>query len=209
MRTRYALAAALALLAAGPSLAQNEIALDLDMSSLLSPSLSWSTTPAADSCTASGDWTGDKAVTGTEGIPPIRTSSIWALVCDWGGDTQAVITWTRPSENTDGSVYTNPELSRIIYSNQNNLDEFECLDPEASADAVPGLFFEDVPDPEASLTIENLMPATWRFGAFAVNDAGLCSTMSNQAEKQTTSTSQSSAQISVTVPNAPAGGAVD
>jgi len=77
----------------------------------LSTTLSWSTSPAATSCTASGhaSWTGSKAPSGTLDLPPITMSGTYALTlsCAWSGDSGAVLTWTAPTQNTDGSALTN------------------------------------------------------------------------------------------------------
>ena len=46
--------------------------------------LSWSTTNA-NSCTAAGDWSGTKAVTGSETVGPLTVDSSFTLVCDGDG----------------------------------------------------------------------------------------------------------------------------
>lgn len=73
----------------------------------LSTKLTWDTQPAASSCTASGNpsWTGSKAVSGSLDLPPISLSGTYSLTlsCTWNGDTQATLTWTQPTQNTDGT----------------------------------------------------------------------------------------------------------
>jgi hypothetical protein len=74
----------------------------------LSTRLTWSTTPAANSCTASGhaSWTGQKPASGTLDLPAITTSGTYqlSLNCAWPGDTTATVSWTPPTTNTDGSA---------------------------------------------------------------------------------------------------------
>jgi hypothetical protein len=62
------------------------------------PALTWATSPAAQSCTASGDpaWTGTKAAAGTQTLAAITSSKTYQLVCTWPGDTTATISWTDP-----------------------------------------------------------------------------------------------------------------
>lgn len=73
------------------------------------PKLTWSTTPAAVSCTASGasDWTGSKPSQGTATLVAITSSRTYTLSCTWPGDTTAELTWVAPTTNTDGSALTN------------------------------------------------------------------------------------------------------
>lgn len=72
----------------------------------VTPALTWSTTPAAQSCTASGatDWTGTQAVSGTVTLNAISATRSYSLSCTWPGDTTATIRWTAPTTNTDGSA---------------------------------------------------------------------------------------------------------
>jgi hypothetical protein len=72
----------------------------------LVPVLTWSTSPAAQSCTASGDaaWTGTKAAAGTQTLAAVTTSKTYQMVCTWPGDTSALISWIAPTTNSDGSA---------------------------------------------------------------------------------------------------------
>lgn len=72
----------------------------------LVPKLTWSTTPAATSCTASGDWTGTKAAANTETLPAVSAAKAYTLTCNWPGDTTATISWVPPTTNTDGTPLT-------------------------------------------------------------------------------------------------------
>src|SRR5690606_18754251 len=83
----------------------------------LTPTLSWSTTPAATSCTASGDdeWSGEKPAAGEVTLSPRPTTQprSFMMVCLFPGDMQAVLMWTAPTENTDGTPLTNLAGHRV------------------------------------------------------------------------------------------------
>lgn len=72
------------------------------------PKLTWTTTPAATSCTASGDaaWTGTKAASGTITLPAITSTKNYSLVCTWPGDVEATLRWTPPTQYTNGTPLT-------------------------------------------------------------------------------------------------------
>lgn len=70
----------------------------------LVPTLTWSTTPAATSCTASGDWTGTKLPAGTETQPAVSAAKAYTLTCGWPGDTTATVSWVAPTTNVDGTA---------------------------------------------------------------------------------------------------------
>ena len=100
--------AALALAAAAhaqtaPSLTYSLTATSPDGKTLV-PTLTWSTTPAATSCAASGDWTGTKAASGTETQAAVSAAKAYTLTCSWPGDTTATISWTSPTANSDGTA---------------------------------------------------------------------------------------------------------
>jgi hypothetical protein len=71
----------------------------------VTPALSWSTTPAATGCTASGDWTGAKPSSGALTLPAITKSATYNLSCAWGKST-VTASWSPPTQNTDGSSLT-------------------------------------------------------------------------------------------------------
>lgn len=74
----------------------------------LATRLTWSTTPAATSCTASGhqSWAGTKPAAGSADLPVIALSGTYTLRldCTWPGDTTARLAWGPPTQNTDGSA---------------------------------------------------------------------------------------------------------
>lgn len=73
------------------------------------PALTWSTTPAAQSCTATGpaNWAGTKTPAGTVTLPAITSDATYVLACTWPADSTMVLNWTAPTQNTDGSALTN------------------------------------------------------------------------------------------------------
>jgi hypothetical protein len=82
---------------------------------------------------------------------------------------RATLSWTAPTENTDGSTLSNLAGYRIRYG--------------TSASALTQTIVID----NASVTtyvVENLSPATWYFAVTAVNSQGAESGNSNVANKQ-------------------------
>lgn len=78
------------------------------------PKLTWSTTPAAKSCSATDGWTGAKAAAGTETLAAITASKTYGMTCSWG-DSSATLRWEPATQNTDGTPYTNAKGYRIRY----------------------------------------------------------------------------------------------
>lgn len=74
----------------------------------LSTRLTWATSPAAASCTASGapSWTGTKPAAGELDLPPITMSGTYTLTlaCTWPADTSARLSWTAPTQFIDGGA---------------------------------------------------------------------------------------------------------
>jgi len=77
------------------------------------PTLTWSSTGAT-SCVASGGWSGTKATSGTQTLPAITASATYNLTCNAAGGF-ATLTWTAPTQRTDGSALTNLASYRIKY----------------------------------------------------------------------------------------------
>src|SRR5882757_8950711 len=84
------------------------------------PQLTWSTSPAATSCTASGDWSGTLAAAGTQTLPAVTKSATYNLTCSWV-DNKAVVNWAAVTQNTNGLPYTDAKMSRIYYSTSQTL----------------------------------------------------------------------------------------
>jgi hypothetical protein len=78
------------------------------------PTLTWSA-PWASSCTATGGWTGAKANAGTQTLAAIAASTTYGLDCAAVSDTKATLTWTAPTQNTDGSALTNLAAFNVFH----------------------------------------------------------------------------------------------
>lgn len=80
----------------------------------------------------------------------------------------ATLSWTPPTQNTDGSALTNLAGYRIHYgTNSSSLSQTVKI-------SNPGV---------ASYVVENLSPATWYFAVKAYNSSGVESSLSNLASK--------------------------
>lgn len=133
----------------------------------LVPVLTWSTSPAGAVCTASGDWSGTKAASGTETLPSIVSNKTYDLTCVWSDD-RAVINWVAPTKNKNGTDYTNPKGYRVYWG--------------TTQEAVPNT---KVIEPHTTLTdtITGLSPGTWYFRITAFNQLNEESDKSNPASK--------------------------
>lgn len=184
---------AAALLLAGPLCAQTltfTVETTTSGGAAVIPRLTWSTSPAAGSCTASNGWTGTKAAAGVELLAPISATRSYTLTCTWPGDRIATLNWTRPTTNTDGTPYANPAGYRIQYgSSATGLDTSVYLE-----------------NPQASTwTSPQLAVGTWFFGVRAVNAQGLESAISNVTSKVLTAGASQARTLEVAIrfPNPP------
>ena len=82
---------------------------------------------------------------------------------------RATLTWTAPTENTDGSTLANLAGYRISYG--------------TSAGALTATITIDNPS-VTTFVVENLAPATWYFAVSAVTSTGTESALSNVANKK-------------------------
>lgn len=156
----------------------------------LTTTLTWSTTPAATSCIASGNpaWTGEQGGSGTKPLPTITLSGSYALKldCSWAGDNTATLTWVIPTTNTDGSALTNLAGFQV-FRRLNNAD-------------LNGGEMTPLTDPKATTyTFKNLLAGTHYFGVQAVNADGVPSAMSNEVNKVISGTQSQSASVTLTV----------
>jgi hypothetical protein len=154
----------------------------------VTPKLTWTTTPAATSCSASGGWTGAKAATGSETLAAITKSANYRIDCSWS-DTQAKISWTPPTQNTDGSTLTDLAGTKIYYGTS----------PTAlsSTKTVAGAGV-------TSTTISPLAAGTWYFAAAAFTSSGAESENSAVVSKTTgTAVGNRSVALAVNIPQSP------
>jgi hypothetical protein len=147
-----------------------------------STTLNWNSTDATN-CTASGDWSGNKGVSGSETINSLMIDRVFTLTCSGAGGSvnstvnvtvvlsnngTALLSWTPPTENTDGSPLTDLAGYKIRYGNS----------PGSYSDTVtinnPGL---------TSYLIENLPSSDWYFVMTSFNSSGIESSYSTEVSK--------------------------
>lgn len=159
------------LLLALPSQAQNVLTFTAEVTSGVEsvvPELTWNTIPLADACTASGDWAGGKAPSGTETLPAITGSATYNIQCEWL-DASATLTWTAPTQNTDGTAYTDPKGFKVYYD---------------MTQGGPYENINDIADPNATThVVFPLIPGAWFFVATAYNQNDVESDVSGEVMK--------------------------
>src|SRR5262245_39146613 len=149
----------------------------------LTPVLTWSTSPVASSCRASGGWSGTKFASGSETLPTITTSQTYTLTCSWNGGT-ATVHWTAPTTNTDGSRITNLAGYKVVFGTSSS-----ALNQSQSVNSATA----------TSATIASLSAGTWYFAVRAVNSSGAESANSSVSQKTVTGASASkSVNITIT-----------
>ena len=159
-------------LTANPTSAQSSVA----------PVLTWSTSPAAQSCVASGGWSGTRAASGTQTQPSINGSTNYTLTCTWGTGT-ATVAWTAPTTNSDGTALTNLGGFKVLYGTSP-----DAMTQTAAVDDIT----------RRSYTVQSLTPGTWYFVVRALNTQRVESVDSNRAQK-TVSGASAAKTVSVTV----------
>ena len=134
------------------------------------PVLTWSTSPIAQSCLASGGWSGDRAVSGTQTQPSIDVSTSYTLTCIWSDGT-AIVSWIAPTTNVDGSDLLDLAGFNVAYGNSSNaLTQVALVDDNT----------------RSSYTVQSLSPAIWYFAVRAFNTHQVESDDSNVAQKDVT-----------------------
>lgn len=209
MKRYIAILAALAAAIALPAIAQNAVNVTPSVTQgdgTITTVISWSTTPALTSgtpCTASGhpQWTGPKAGSGTN--PPITISTSGtlpiSLTCNFPGDSIVTYTWTPSTTNTDGSAYTNRNLTRIRHT----------LNPTLATNPLPacnagGVQCFDLNDAGATRPTMHTVTgitgvATARGFATHVNSNGVESVASNVGTKSFTGSVPVTTTVNITV----------
>ena len=157
----------------------------------VSPVLTWSTSPAANDCVASGSWAGSKGSSGTETQPTVTQDATYILTCTWDGVGSATLLWTPPTQNTDGTTLTDLVGYKLYWGN-------------APGD-YPNSVRVDQPDIDTYI-IAPLSTGTYYFVATAINANEIESRHSNMAVKAIESASgEESVGITVNArPEAPA-----
>ena len=157
----------------------------------LSTTLTWSSTGATN-CTASGGWSGTKALSGTQVISGLTANATFTLTCTSPSNNSAVLSWVAPTQNEDTTPITGAITYRVFTG--------------ASAAAV-GLSAPIASPSGTTFTATGLPVGPNYFGVQAVV-GGQVSVMSNIANKTVVAGASGSANASVTVttkPNPPTG----
>ena len=177
-KSRYALFALPLMLLAAAAQAQTAGTINLSAnqtsaSGSLVPVLTWSTTPVATSCSASGGWSGTKFASGSETLARISANASYTLTCTWGGGS-ATINWTKPTTNSDGSALTDLASYKVVFGNSSSaLNQSKAVSSPTAT----------------STTISALASGTWYFSVRAVNSQQVESANSNIAQKVISSAS--------------------
>jgi len=134
----------------------------------VTPVLTWSTAPPADTCVATGSWSGAKPPAGTETLSPITSSQTYNMTCVWP-DGMATLTWVAPTENTDGTPL-------------NDLAGFKIYQGNAPGDRAGAIY--DIPNPSlTSFIVEPLAEGSYCFVTTAYNAVIVESDESNEVCK--------------------------
>lgn len=157
----------------------------------VTPVLTWSTTPVATSCTASGDWTGTKAASGSETLAVITKSATYNITCQWPGQSTITVRWIPPTKNTDGSTLTDLAGFTVYYGTSPTMSSNTVLD-------VPGAGV-------TSKVLSPLTPATYYIVMDAYNAAGVHSDKSAIFSKVLASSSSTSKTVGIVVNPVPNG----
>ena len=127
--------------------------------------LSWSTVPAALSCMASGGWSGNHSPSGSASIL-VTASTTYTLTCTWAGaatTAPVTVTWTPPTENTNGTALTNL-ASYNVY--------LDTVNP-------PGKVIANVLSPATTFVIASPPAGTDYIAVTALNSQAGASSLSN------------------------------
>ncbi len=140
-------------------------------------SLTWSS-QNADTCTASGGWSGAKNLADSEQIGPITAATTYTLSCTGAGGTaiemltvlittMVSLDWVAPTENVDGTPLTDLTAYRIYYG--------------AGSRSYDDVL--DLPDPAATSYTVDLVSGTYYVAMTAIDGDGNESAYSNEVIK--------------------------
>lgn len=158
--------------------------------------LSWNTTPRADGCVSTGAWTGSRSAS-RDAASPVRFTGVtppaeYTLTCRWD-DKDALLTWTAPTKNEDGTNLTNLAGYRVYYgTDPANLSNTLNITTAGATSQV----------------IAPLAAGVWHFAMTALNTDGKESARSAQVAAtlgSATSAATKTAIAAIPVPAAPTG----
>src|SRR5690606_30750865 len=174
-----------------PTLAQRTLEFSADTMTgdgVVTPTLTWSTSPPAQSCTASGQWSGEKGPSGTETVGPLTGSATFNLECRWPGDSIATLSWTNPTQNTNGTPYTDPKGTMLAYRLHEDPRAIGCEQHVESSDRPAGCVWVNNPTSQMRTITGLTGVGEYRFVAYACNQRNICGAPSNIATKTFTGT---------------------
>lgn len=175
-------------LAAVPALAANVVVISAAPTSgpsAYKPVMSWSTTPTATSCLASGDWSGAKAPAGNETIGPYSASSAFTLTCTFPPlDTKATISWLPVTQNTNNTAYADGKAYVVYYgTSAGALTQRQQVAGSSASKAI----------------VTGLAPGTWYFSVVALNNANVESERSAVVSKTIMGPTTQAATATITI----------
>lgn len=205
-RLKYVMLALLGavLVAGGITVAKAQGTLSIETTAAPTPGqiitkLTWSA-PGAAACTATGDWSGSKAASGTETLPAAVPPKNYGISCPTPGDTTATISWTAPTTNVNGTPLAKCATATTLGS---CLARFSVC-RGASATTITDCRTVSNPNATGTPWSGGITPGTHHFAVKAVTGDGVESVLSNSASKTATAGVTWTASVGVTVPNAPA-----
>jgi hypothetical protein len=134
------------------------------------PVLTWTTTPAATACEASGapEWSGSKPSSGNQTLTSISSSQTYTMRCTWSGNQRKTVSWTPPTTNVDGSPLTDLAGFEVFF---NRSPENIEVPGSGSPYVANGVINRVVIGP--------LLEGEWFFAVKAFNSAGQRSELSS------------------------------
>lgn len=155
--------------------------------------ITWSAPAPATSCVASGQWSGTKAISGTEQVAGVVGESTFGLTCS-GAVPPVTLEWQHPTQNTDGSNYTDPKHTEVYRA--------------SSAAGLPTATAIAVPYPQRQYIFTGLLTGAHHFATKAVNLAGAKSAMSASTSSDVQAPTGTATPVTVTGSTAPPTGVV-
>jgi hypothetical protein len=138
--------------------------------------LNWSSANVT-SCTASGAWSGSKALSGSESTPALNADQTYQLSCSGSGGNalamttvtlrSAALSWTAPTQNVDGSALTNLAGYKVYWGTSSRT--------YSSSASVSGA--------GTTTFTTDLAPGTWYFAVSALDSTGAESAKTNEVSK--------------------------
>lgn len=142
----------------------------------LSVTISWNISLAGGSCSASGSWSGAKPLQGSQ-VTSLTSSASYTLTCSRSTPGSALLSWTPPTQNTDGTPLTDLSGFRAHWgASPSALTQTQSVPGGAAA---------------TSYTVNNLNAGTWYFGVKAYASTGVESALSNVVSKVVAPSAQS------------------